>query len=444
MACTQDVHSAFFEMKEKDKKRRLKVLVSAYSFLPGYGSEPAVGWNFVNELAKLNDVWVVTNYEGKHLIDEYGEIPGIKVHYYDMLGAIGETWLGRKWMRAHYHLWQFAVIGTMRKLHKKVGFDICHHVTFVKYWAPTGIAWVNAPLLWGPVGGAEPMPREFLKRAPLRAKIFEYMRFLCRQASHMDPFVRMAAKRAAVAIAVNNETKEALKKLYPELRIELMTQIGQSKKELAAACPVEPASEQSLHKATCIFICVGNLIYWKGVHLALEAFSKMDRPDVELWVVGHGEEKNRLLKLAKNAGISEKVRFMGQLSHAEAKKCIKQATCLVHTSLHDSGGFVLAEAMANSRPVICLRLAGPDIIVPENAGIKIVAGTEEDTISGIAQAMIEVVKNPARAVEMGMNGRRHVENDLLWSEKIKRINGLYRDVIRENTLSRQQAEAGND
>lgn len=38
----------------------MKILVSAYACEPGKGSEPGVGWSFVNELAKKHNVTVLT------------------------------------------------------------------------------------------------------------------------------------------------------------------------------------------------------------------------------------------------------------------------------------------------------------------------------------------------------------------------------------------------
>ena len=62
-----------------------------------------------------------------------------------------------RWARCalYYYLWQLTAIPKIRKHHKEVGFDISHHVTFVKYWAPSCLAWLDIPFIWGPVGGGE-------------------------------------------------------------------------------------------------------------------------------------------------------------------------------------------------------------------------------------------------------------------------------------------------
>ena len=42
------------------ENKRLKIFISAYACEPEKGSEPGIGWNVVNELAKYHEVHVLT------------------------------------------------------------------------------------------------------------------------------------------------------------------------------------------------------------------------------------------------------------------------------------------------------------------------------------------------------------------------------------------------
>ena len=44
--------------------RRLKVLVGAYACSPSRGSEPGVGWGWVEAISKYHDLWVLTGDAG--------------------------------------------------------------------------------------------------------------------------------------------------------------------------------------------------------------------------------------------------------------------------------------------------------------------------------------------------------------------------------------------
>ena len=49
---------------------RLRVLLSAYACEPGKGSEPGVGWNWVKQLARHEDVWVLTRSNNRGAIEQ--------------------------------------------------------------------------------------------------------------------------------------------------------------------------------------------------------------------------------------------------------------------------------------------------------------------------------------------------------------------------------------
>ena len=59
-----------------------RVLLSAYSCGPGLGSEPGVGWNWVRESARDDDVWVITSAEHRaEIARTVAERPMPNVHW---------------------------------------------------------------------------------------------------------------------------------------------------------------------------------------------------------------------------------------------------------------------------------------------------------------------------------------------------------------------------
>ena len=122
--------------------------------------------------------------------------------------------------------------------------------------------------------------------------------------------------------------------------------------------------------------------------MGLRAFAQADvSNNAEYWIVGDGPERSRLLSLAEKLGIDHKVKFWNKLSRAETLKKLGDCFALIHPSLHESGGLVCLEAMAASRPVICLDLGGPAIQVTQETGFKISAHTPEQTVRDLAKAI---------------------------------------------------------
>src|SRR5580693_6290976 len=196
--------------------RRLKILVSAYACEPGKGSEPGVGWNNVQQAARFHDVWVLTRSNNRALIEEaLAAEPMPNVHWiYIDLPRWASFWKkGQRGIRLYYSLWQFVAYCQARKLHRDVGLDLAHHVTIVSYWLPTFLAFLPIPFVWGPVGGGESTPRSFRGFFGVRGRIYQAARGLARTLAELSPFVRIAARRAAIALATTKETAARLEAL---------------------------------------------------------------------------------------------------------------------------------------------------------------------------------------------------------------------------------------
>ena len=63
-----------------------------------------------------------------------------------------------KWERTYNLLWQRAALRHARDLHRQVGFDVVHHLTWAGIRAPTFLGALTAPLIIGPIGGGETSP----------------------------------------------------------------------------------------------------------------------------------------------------------------------------------------------------------------------------------------------------------------------------------------------
>lgn len=108
----------------------------------------------------------------------------------------------------------------------------------------------------------------------------------------------------------------------------------------------------------------------------------------------------------------------------QALEKLAEVDVLVHPSLHDSGGYVVAEAMAAGRPVICLDLGGPALQVAEETGFKIPATTPEQVVAGMAQAMLWLARDDALRRRMGGGASAGERAVLLGEEKRRNRSAL--------------------
>src|SRR5262245_2497881 len=211
----------------------MKVLISAYACEPDKGSEPGVGWNWVKQSARFHEVWAITRAEHREAIEralQQGPIPNVHWVYFD-LPQWARFWKkGQRGIRTYYSVWQIGAYFVGKRLHRKVCFDLVHHVTFAGYWMPSFLSFLPVPFVWGPVGGGDSSPRTFFKTFSFRGKAYEWLRNIAVWIGERNPFVWLGARRAEIALASTEKTAERLRLLGAN-KVIVYSQIGIAKEE---------------------------------------------------------------------------------------------------------------------------------------------------------------------------------------------------------------------
>ena len=405
--------------------RGLRVLISAYACEPGKGSEPAVGWMWVHQVARFHEAWVITRANNRDVIENAlakEPLPNVHWVYFD-LPQWARFWKRKQYgTRLYYHLWQFAIFFVARKLHRRNGFDIIHHITFGQYWVPSFLALLPVPFVWGPVGGGESAPPGFWWDFCSHGKLYEVFRNLARSLASLNPVMRFSARRSRIAIATTEQTALQLRRLGAKL-VEVHPQFGMTSREIQhfANFPIRRSRPFRL-------ISMGRLIHWKGFHLSLRAFARFQAsyPDSEYWIVSSGPERDHLKTLANRLGVERKVVFWGGFrTLQEVYASLEQCDVLVHPALHEAFGNVCLEAMAAGRAVICLDLGGPAVQVTEETGIKVPARTPEQVVRDLAGAFSRLAGDPTLRIRFGRAAQRRVEVDFNWDKKGEWMNRIY-------------------
>jgi glycosyltransferase involved in cell wall biosynthesis len=406
----------------------VKVLLSVYACEPGQGSEPGIGWNMAKALATEHEVWALTSATHRDAIEsELARNPRANLHvvYLDPFDRPLD-WSSKRtryFVYPHYYLWQVWAYFAVRSLHRKVGFDVTHHLTYGKYSTPSFVSLLPVPFFFGPVGGAESAPEAFLSDLEPSARRFERVRSLARRVGELDPFSRVTVRRSAFAWSVTEDTAARLRHMGARhVGIALQVALDEQETAVLHQLPEPPAGPMR-------FIGMARLLHWKGFHLGLRAFAAAALPDAEFWIVGDGPERGHLEELAAELGIEQHVKFWGSVERQTALAKLGECHVLVHPSLHDSGGWVCVEAMAAGRPVVCLDLGGPAVQVNAECGIVVAADTPEQATRDLAAAMRQLAGDRDLRRRMGEAGQRHVKDDFNWADRAEDAIREYRKVV---------------
>lgn len=413
-----------------DRSKQLKVLVSAYACEPNRGTEPGVGWNTVVALAQYHQIWVFTSNVHRLAIEAelaVRPVENLQFIYLDPFGWVYDwSQEGKRalWdLHIHHYLWQIYAYFVGRSLHRTIDFDLIHHLTYGKYSAPSFLSFLPIPFLWGPVGGAESAPKPFWRDFSLRARTYEVFRSISQRIGELDPCVRITARRSYRAWCKAEDTAKRVR-AFGARNVSILVESGLRPEEIAklASYPV-PTTEPVR------FISMGRLLHWKGFYLGIQAFAQAALPNAEYWILGEGPERDHLQSLAEELGISQQIKFWGNLPRNEGLARLGECHVLVHPSLHDSGGWVCLEAMAAGRPVICLDLGGPGVQVTSETGFKVAAHTPEQVIQDLAKAMVELASDPELRMRLGQAGQQHVREKYNWKNKAEKFDQIYQEVV---------------
>ena len=177
---------------------------------------------------------------------------------------------------------------------------------------------------------------------------------------------------------------------------------------------------------------VGRLVAWKGHDLFLRALARVAEgvPEVQGLVVGSAEVNcphlpQELQRLAVSLGLGEKVRFVGH--RQDIAGVLAAMDLLAHTSIApEPFGRVLIEGMAAAKPVVASAAGGvPEIVCHGETGLLV----EPGDVQGFAEAMLSLLRDPARAAALGRAGRQRVEEHFTVERYVRQVQEVYGAVL---------------
>jgi len=161
----------------------------------------------------------------------------------------------------------------------------------------------------------------------------------------------------------------------------------------------------------------------KGLDLAIRAVSKLKAQavDLELWVVGPGDEA-RFTALAAELGVMESVFFFGRRDDTE--RFYKAADVFLLPSAYETFSIVCFEAAACGLPIVIPPLSGASDLVGRDEGGVIV----KREVDSIAAALRPLCEDPSLRKRMGSEAQRRAA-DYTWDESAASVAKAYHELL---------------
>jgi glycosyltransferase involved in cell wall biosynthesis len=415
---------------QRANSRHMKILIVGHACAPGLGSEPGFTWNWAWQMSRTHQVWVIAHPEYKAHVDSFlAAHPNDRVQFIWVVPKSRfDYWVPgsnkERGIRLHYWLWVKKAYEQAAILHEQVHFDLVHHVSWSTIAVPPPFWKLSVPAVWGPVGGGQSFPPSFISQLRYR-RIKEFLRSLNLLLLPYSTTLRRSLANANMVLATNLETKNLLMRAGAN-RVRLFLDCGVDR-------PLTPPTLR-VNRERFTLLWAGRLEPQKGLAIALHAMAACKCREISLLVAGSGTEQVQMEELARSLGVTDCVEFLGRIPHETMETLFQSCDALVFTSLRDSFGSVVLEAMSNGLPVIALDHQGIRAFIAGDAAIKVPVNSPQQVITDLAQAFDTLASNPQLRPAMSSAALAFAESQT-WNRRAEKMNELYAE-----TMNRQQAD----
>jgi glycosyltransferase involved in cell wall biosynthesis len=404
------------------------VLATCYAVNPYKGSEDAMGWNFVYQIARFRKVIAITRENNREHIEKYmAENPdnvyqNMRFLYFDLPYWMRFWKKGNRGAMLYYYLWQKGIVSFIKK--QKLDFDIVHNVNFHNDWTPSFLWKLNKPMVWGPVGHHPLIPKQYLRDYSKKYFIKDRLTWMVKNFFwNFSPSLRNTIKHSDHIWCMNTGVPEKLGlsenkySLYPSVASEDFFQSS----EIAA-------------KSDFTVMSVGRFVPLKGFDLTIRSFagfinslSEKNRAKCRLILVGTGEQKEFYLRLITENQMNDYIEIIEWIDRRDLMKMYQKASAFLFPS-HEGAGMVVPEALSFGLPVVCLQNEGPGEFVNHQCGITVPQQKYNKTVEGLSGALLRLFLDKNIQKKMSTGARKHYLERFSWEKRGEHLNNIYNQL----------------
>lgn len=156
-----------------------------------------------------------------------------------------------------------------------------------------------------------------------------------------------------------------------------------------------------------VFLTASRLVPVKNLGLLINAFADLikDKKNMELRIVGNGEEKENLVQKVKNLGLENSIIFIDWQSNLQEQ--FSQSDCFVLVSDSEGWGMTVIEAAAFGLPIIMTDVGcAGEVIKNGESGLVIPVGNK----GRLVESMREISSKEDLRKKLGKNAKLAIKN----------------------------------
>jgi len=410
----------------------LKVLVNAYAVRPNSGSEAGAAWHWITGFSKRYELFIITEGEWKEEIEK--ALPYLenssRIHFYynPITPEVRRMCWNQGDYRFYYYYakWQMKTLAIAREIVANNQIDIIHQLNMIGFREP-GNLWKipGIPFVWGPIGGMNQVPMQYLEEAPVMVKLKYWLKNIVSSWQFKyHPRVQKAIRRSDVMIAANNVSYEMLQNYHPEKRVELINETGSLSPQ---TCNREKREDNKFR-----ILWVGRFIPTKLLDMSLEVIKELQHLDgLEFHVVGQAFNEAETIRYhdkATKMRLDNICHWHGWVSHDEVQSLMMTSDVFFFPSVVEGTPHVVLEAIANRLPIVCFDACGQAEAVNEKVGFKIPLTNPKQSIADFTAILTKLSKDKDILKDMRKNCELRAK-ELSWERKVEKVSSIYEELV---------------
>ncbi|MFA6285274.1 MAG: glycosyltransferase [Parcubacteria group bacterium] len=176
-----------------------------------------------------------------------------------------------------------------------------------------------------------------------------------------------------------------------------------------------------------LLLVVTRLTEEKNTEFLLETVSKILESDekTRFMVCGDGSIKEKLVEKVSDAGLADKVIFVGIVSDKEKKDYYSAGDIFVYASKSETQGMVLTEAMYSGLPIVAVRATGvKDIVEDGKTGFLVSENKKE-----FGEAVQKLIEDESLRKKFGEEAKKVAREKYTSSVCAKKMIEVYENAI---------------
>lgn len=173
---------------------------------------------------------------------------------------------------------------------------------------------------------------------------------------------------------------------------------------------------------------VGRLSSEKSLPTLMRAIHRLVNSglDIELWIVGDGDQRRKLRTVAEDLEITDNVSFLGYSS--ELVPLYEAMDIFALSSIREGLPNALLEAMAMELPTVCTRVSGvPSVIEDGTNGLLV----EPNSVDSLADGIGRLARDSDLREQLGTAARKTIERSFSFASRMERIRDIYDSLLAE-------------